>query len=769
MDTHIWAKSNGQSLLDHTREVSEASLEMSYLLRAALSEIGLVDLDATLRIAAFFHDLGKAAVGFQKMLRPNPDGTKRPSWGYRHEALSAAMLLACLPMNWDQEEREPLLTAVLTHHKTLDEESLGGALGSGESYSDFQSGGCGRNWEKKLRELEPAWSWLCAQVEKARQSGPLSLDFGSLPAQPTDLPDLHALGKTLNDRRTQLGGFTPHSLRFALTRGFLMGGDHLASGGHGIPLSALSPYKVRVPEGFQIDVAQTRGSALLEAPTGSGKTEAALHWALNNRRNGERIFYVLPYQASINAMTERLRAIFGDASVGRVHGRATLQEFARHFDGETANYSEAATDAKRINDQARQFYAPVKVVTPYQLLKILFGVRFWEIGAAELVGALIIFDEIHVYEAQTAALLDVLLVQLQQLGVRFLFMTATFPPFLQTRLLQSVGKMSSLAPNSNYQRDKQLLQRARHRLKLHHVTLESLAPQILADAQKSNVLVVCNRVKQAQSLFQQFQGSNLKVALLHSRLIAKHRREREAELCAFPNSDNTIERQIPSANILVATQVVEVSLNLSFNTIYTEVAPVDALLQRFGRVNRAFQQGESVPVHVATQFDAASVKFVYALERLKQTLAKAPDGQELNTQIEGAWVKATYENGFIPAELKKYEEAHTAFCNTVSRLRPFSRGDDQDYFDLFDNYPVVPIRFAQKFKEHIKFKQFFLAQDYVASLGQSTFHSMSNYAEWSKDERIYFLDRKYDDVLGVMNEDEDDEEYNKWEQSRRMI
>ncbi len=763
MDEHVWAKSNGQSLLDHTREVSEATLEMAHLLEIPLRDLGLSDLAATLRVAAFFHDLGKAAIGFQKALRPNEDGTRRDRWGYRHEALSAAMLLWCLPPDWDEKLRIPLIAAVLTHHKTLDDEALGGILGTGLGYEDFAQHGSGRNWRKRLVELEPTWNWLHQQVERARQNGPLSWAFRSLPDKPSALPDLHALGENLGELRLKLGGFDAVSLPFVLSRGFLMGGDHLASGGHGIPLSNLCADKIRPPEGFQIQLAKTTGNAILEAPTGAGKTEAALHWALNNRQGGERIFYVLPYQASINAMTSRLRAAFGDRFVGRIHGRASLQEFARHFDEETHNYRAAAGRAKIINDQARQFYSPVKVVTPFQLLKILFGVRFWEIGAAELVGALVIFDEIHAYEAHTAALLDVLLVQLKKLGARCLFMTATFPPFLKNRLTLALGEMPSLAPLPDHKRDREILSRARHRLHLKAATLKSLAPQILVGAKTKKVLVVCNRVKQAQELYSLLIEGGADVKLLHSRLIAKHRREREAELCAFPNSPDDIERQIPSAQILIATQVVEVSLNLSFDTIYTELAPVDALLQRFGRVNRAFQHGQSVPVYVATHYDEAALRYVYSSERLAATLNAAPDGQELNAKVEGEWVRATYEAGFTDSEAKKYGTAHTAFCDTVSRLRPFSRGEDKEYFELFDNYPVVPVRFKHQFQAHIEAKEFFRALDYVASLGQSTFMAMNRYAQWDKENRIYFLDCKYHDILGVLNQSEDDHNFKKRE------
>lgn len=769
MDKLIWAKSNGQSLLDHTREVSEASLEMAQLLRVPLEELAMKELVVTLRIAAYFHDLGKAAIGFQKMLRPNPDGSRRPSWGYRHEALSTSMLLWCLPPNWSEAMRLPLLSAVLTHHKTLDDESLGGTLGTGLSYQDFKTTGGGRSWRKHILELEPVWNWLCCQIESARMNGPLSPEFSPLPEKPSELPDLHELGKNLSETRIQLGGFDSASLPFVLTRGFLMGGDHLASGGHGVPLSKLDAGKVRTAEGFQLELSKVRGSVLLEAPTGAGKTEAALHWALGNRRGGERVFYVLPYQASINAMTTRLRTSFGDKYVGRIHGRASLQEFAQHFDEEIDNYNVAAARAKNTHDQARQFYSPVKVITPYQLLKILFGVRFWEISAAELVGALVIFDEIHAYEAQTAALLDVLLVQLKKLGVRCLFMTATFPPFLKERLTLALGEMPSLAPDPRHARDKQILERARHRLYLKTATLESLDEQIISDARKKKVLVVCNRVKQAQEIFALLSERGVKVALLHSRLIAKHRREREAELCAFADSVDDIERQIPSAQILVATQVVEVSLNLSFDTIYTEIAPVDALLQRFGRVNRAFQHGHSVPVHVATQYDEAALAYIYAPERVNATLKNAPDRQELNARVESQWVKETYVNGFTAVEAKKYFESQTAFCETVSRLRPFSRGEDKEYFDLFDNYPVVPIRYKHIFRAYIEAKEFFRSLDYIASLGTSTFMSMQRYAYWDKEQHVYYLDRRYDDVLGVLNEEERDVDYLQQEQAERMI
>src|SRR5438094_752232 len=89
------------TLRRHTREVMEAVEAMTRLLQAPLAEVAPVDFAAMLQIAAFFHDLGKAASGFQEVLLWQGDPKARPKWGYRHEALSTAMLLASLPEKTD--------------------------------------------------------------------------------------------------------------------------------------------------------------------------------------------------------------------------------------------------------------------------------------------------------------------------------------------------------------------------------------------------------------------------------------------------------------------------------------------------------------------------------------------------------------------------------------------------------------------------------------------------------------------------------------------
>jgi CRISPR-associated endonuclease/helicase Cas3 len=726
-------------------------------LQAPLEQVTPSSFQDMLRIAAFFHDLGKAASGFQEVVTYQGDG-KRPKWGYRHEALSAAILLAS---GLSDQCGLRLLGAVLSHHKTLDHQDLMNCTGAGIPSEVFDATS-GRTWRHKVAELGVWWEWVRELVAEAERIGWIPALPHALPEDPNNLPNLYTVNEQLEITLGSVRGINDASLHWILARGLLMGGDHLASARLGVPLTHLSATKIRPPVGFQEKVRDTQGSAILEAPTGSGKTEAALHWALANREGGERIFYILPYQASINKMSQRLERYFGTDSVGILHHRAAMQEFARHFDPEADNYEDARTSATERLDQTRQFYRPVKVMTPYQILKLLFGCRYFEIGLSEMLGGLVIFDEIHAYEPHIAALIELAVERLTALKVRFLFMTATFPGFLKERLQESLGACSHLVVERDHPRDTALLDTARHRLFLHEGTLESCTDQIIARAKTEKVLVVCNRVVQAQALYLALKDKVPSIALLHSRYISRDRLKRENDLVAFPESDDPVMQQIPQASVLVATQVVEVSLNVSFEVCYTEIAPVDALLQRFGRVNRLNQHGQPVEVYVATEFESDRVKFIYSLERIDKTRqcapegAKTEDGAALYPVIESEWVRKTYKDGYSMDEQKTYDKAWKAFNQTINNLRPFYTGDDRDFYELFDNYNVVPIRFSPAYKRAVREKRFYIAAQFVASLPKSTFQKMKDWAEWDDENHLYYLNRKYDDDLGLLDEPESD-------------
>lgn len=748
------------SLRRHTEDVRGAVAALTEALKTPLTQVAPLGFDHMLQVAAFFHDLGKSAIGFQAVV--THQGENRPRWGYRHEALSAAILLA----TGLQECSDPrLLAVVLTHHNGLDDDKLLRCTGRNLPRSEFERTAM-RVWREKVAELEPWWGWVRNYVSEAVQDGLIPPLPCLLPDKPAALPNLYELAGQLERTIKKACGLEAETLPWILARGLLMAGDHLASAGLGVPLTHLVGVNIRAAEGFQARVQATRGSALLEAPTGSGKTEAALHWALANRVGGERIFYVLPYQASINKMGERLGNLFGPNNVGILHHRAALQEFTRHFEAESGNYENEAdqyaqaSQAARLRTEAtKQFYRPVKVVTPYQLLKLMFGCRYFEIGLSELLGGLVIFDEIHAYDPHAAALIEVMVEHLCTLNVRFLFMTATFPDFLKARLQNVLGHVPALAVERETKRDSELLDRARHTLHVHDCALEKFTESIVTDAATGTVLVVCNRVKQAQEIFRALEKHLPSVALLHSRFIGRDRTAKENALAAFPNDKNSLRQQIPCARVLIATQVVEVSLNLSFDTLYTEIAPVDALLQRFGRVNRMGQHLVPVAVHVAAIYDVDRVQHIYPQERLAATLYSAPNGCDLTSAAEREWVRAAYAAGYTADEQKKYDDARHAFMQTVASIKPCYKGKDEDFYDLFDNYIVVPIRYMPTYKKAIEDKRFFQAVGFTASLPVSAFRQMYEWSEYDQTNHVYYLNRRYDDELGLLDEPETDRFY----------
>ena len=111
---------------------------------------------------------------------------------------------------------------------------------------------------------------------------------------------------------------------------------------------------------------------------------------------------------------------------------------------------------------------------------------------------------------------------------------------------------------------------------------------ILDASGEGSVLVCCNTVRRAQRVYEKLKESHpeLQVELLHGRFNSVDRLEKEKRLL---DQMSTKCRPNARGNVLVATQVVEVSLDVDFDTIFTEPAPLDALLQRFGRINRGLR------------------------------------------------------------------------------------------------------------------------------------------------------------------------------------
>lgn len=359
--------------------------------------------------------------------------------------------------------------------------------------------------------------------------------------------------------------------------------------------------------------------AIIEAAMGEGKTEAALLLArrIVAQQGGGGFYFALPTQATSNQLfsrvvrfLEQLATPDTPASVMLAHGQAELHPDLvsrlqpRMADG--GDEDAATVQAEQwFLPQKRRLLAPFAVGTVDQCLLGALQVRHGALRLFGLAGKVVIIDEVHAYDAYMTTILERLLTWLSALGASVVLLSATLPATMRSRLTKAYGGVDSenasqyplitlVQPGSSPQTIapptqttvKQIIIARRPddcRLPLINELLDSLANGGCA-------VWICNTVRSAQQTFQSLQkaiaqhptAESLDLMLYHARMLLKDRQRVEAAVLGQfgPNGER------PSRAILVATQIVEQSLDLDFDLLVSELAPIDLLLQRLGRLHR---------------------------------------------------------------------------------------------------------------------------------------------------------------------------------------
>lgn len=352
----------------------------------------------------------------------------------------------------------------------------------------------------------------------------------------------------------------------------------------------------------------------LRAPTGSGKTEALLLWAGNT----QRIIYLLPTQTTVNAMWKRLSKIYGKEKVGISHGRAKYMIY-KEWESKKYNEEDPPLDSKLF---ASVFAKPVIVATLDQFLMGYMNGKHWEERVTLSENATVIIDEIHSYEPFTLGLLKGVFKEYGK-PRKLALASATLPD----ALLNLFGEEYFVEAEETFWCKK------RYRISLIDKPIEASIPKVLEIVKSGKkVLIVTNSVQKSQEIYEQISSQWKETTLLHSRFIYRDRVKKENEAM-----------KAPPGTVLISTQIVEVSLDISYDVLLTELAPVDALIQRMGRVNR---RGEKSPVEVMifTKVDENS-KEIYGKELLT-----------LSIEIIRELPAVPEEKHFIEATNKLYNE-----------------------------------------------------------------------------------------------------------------
>lgn len=347
------------------------------------------------------------------------------------------------------------------------------------------------------------------------------------------------------------------------------------------------------------------GLVLVEAPMGEGKTEAALFLADRWVAGGLRGTYVaLPTQATGNQMFGRVRAFLERRYLGMrvnfhlLHGGSALSEAYRQLRVASLYGNPAVVAEEWFAPRRRGLLAPFAVGTVDQPMLAALQTRHYFVRLLGLARRVVVIDEVHAYDAYMNVILERLIAWLRATGSAVVLLSATLPKRRREALLRAAGV--SGAPEAAYPRlvaadfasgaawAESFPAARRWTVRLGRVPAAELADR-LADALAPAggcVAVIRNTVREAQdtyeALCERFEGTGFGVELFHARFPAGRRAEIESavESRFGPEADR------PRAAVLVATQVVEQSLDLDFDLMVSDWAPADLLLQRVGRLHR---------------------------------------------------------------------------------------------------------------------------------------------------------------------------------------
>ncbi len=651
----LWAKSEKSQdpdthpLIYHLLDVGECTLALWKVALSAQTKqtfAHALDLDPDLagRQLAFWaalHDLGKAAPGFQRKYPPSVPKLEKEGFVFPREVspnpaphgiLSAWALKELLPQETGLSRPDAVKIAVALggHH---------GAWPTNDRFSpaSLKSSDKGdANWQEARREL------LQAMQEVYRPPATVKL-----PAAQEELNAFLTLFSGLVSVADWIGSMSEN---FPFTGEYLppqayarraagqaraalekLGWLGWGADGSLLTFAAMFP-DIGAPNGIQQSTFEAAlelalpALVILEAPTGIGKTEAALFLADTwlQSQKGSGLYVAMPTQATSNQMFARvvdfLKSRYPAKSINAhlVHGSALLEEREAPQISGIAQDDAAQEGGVKAETwflpRKRTLLAPFGVGTVDQALLSVLQTRHFFVRMFGLGQKVVVFDEVHAYDTYMSTLFERLLRWLHSIGTSVILLSATLPQQTRQAFVQAwLGAGEEPLPVAAYPRVtvasaakvavRPLPPPPSRTLRLAWAqpspgqSSEEWIAETLAERLEGGgcAAVICNRVRRAQDVYAVLREKGVvadeNLILFHARFPFEWRKRIEDEvLSRFSKGGKR-----PKRAIVVATQVIEQSLDLDFDAMLTDLAPVDLLLQRAGRLHRHAMNDEKRP------------------------------------------------------------------------------------------------------------------------------------------------------------------------------
>ncbi|TXJ45794.1 CRISPR-associated helicase Cas3' [Brachyspira aalborgi] len=489
---------------------------------------------------------------------------------------------------------------------------------------------------------------------------------------------------------------------------------------------------------------------IVVASTGIGKTEGALLWA-----GDSKTFYTLPIKVSINAIYKRI----WDENYYDKNKFTFLHSDAKSI----MRKDEEIDDYQLKYIETRHLIYPLTICTVDQLFYFVFKSLGTEKYAATLKYSKIIIDEIQSYTPDIISFLIFGLKVINDLGGKFCIMTATLPPIVKYFLEETIGKENiKIAEKTFYKKDDNGNIIIRHKIKYEEEDFEY--NEILEKAKNNKVLIICNTVRRSQDVYiklKEKNKQNTEINLLHSRFIFKDRKEKETKIQDFASSNKF--------GIWVSTQIVEASLDIDFDVLYTDMCSADSLLQRMGRCyrNRIYKKDEPNIFIYDTKVGLGTVYDKYIFEFSVEHI------QEYNNKIFTEEDKQDYINKVYDIEKLKNIDNKNSYYNTIKKnikdleifpIGGIDKGTAEEQFRNIQNITVIP----RIFYKELNGKNIF--QKYEEAFGEDKIDIIDEIMDYTLSAPLYFKEYcikeiknkglehifisnlKYDKELGLLKE-----------------
>lgn len=437
------------------------------------------------------------------------------------------------------------------------------------------------------------------------------------------------------------------------------------------------------------------------AQTGMGKTEGGLWWIGNHKG-----YFVLPLRTAINAIYDRV--------CEDILENENLSEKVSLLHSESLEYyvkKNVGTDEEifQCEQRGKAFSIPLSISTMDQLFNFVFKYQGYELKLTTLSYSRIVIDEIQMYSPDLLAYLIYGLEHIAKMGGKIAIMTATLSPFVKELLEKYVGfskDNQKVFINDSIRHNVEVRDR-----KINAKDILDLYEENERKGISNKILVVCNKIATAQKLMEEVKaevaGKNISVTvnIFHSRFIKKDRAKLEEEIIKFGKTYDKNGNLDKQSGIWIATSIVEASLDIDFDYLFTELLDLNSLFQRFGRCNRKGAKNVTMyNCYVYTQLDEGDFilgnkgfidKTIFelsnkAIHDINGKLSESKKQELINRYL-------TTENISQSHFIKKFREKYR-FIDSIS-IYSFKKNENKLRNILSET--IIPETVYEKYKEEI--------------------------------------------------------------------